>query len=373
MSDIRENIARAGRAIRILCLIMQVICAVLLVLGVVGLVLLLFGSSWAAPFVALADNSSFVQLVNDSSLVQLVDDFVDVDKTPILNDGHADLAFFILFQAILLVFFVELRQFVRDFSLDDHPFKVETARRIRRRAWSLALLMLWNALGGIMITLIAFLASYLIEYGAYLQEKADETERIQEDVIISLVEITENKSGQTGQHVRRVAEYTRVLAEELGYPADRLDEVRLASTMHDIGKLLVPDEILEKPGPLTDEEFEIVKQHTTNGGKLLEGVGGDVMRLSRVIALDHHERWDGEGYAQGKAGEDISLEGRIVAVADFYDALTSNRCYKDAWDGRAAYDEIVRSAGAQFDPQVVEAFCRRYDDIDAIRRKFADD
>ena len=97
------------------------------------------------------------------------------------------------------------------------------------------------------------------------------------------------------------------------------------------------------------------------------------MRLSRVIALDHHERWDGEGYAQGKAGEDISLEGRIVAVADFYDALTSNRCYKDAWDGRAAYDEIVHSAGAQFDPQVVAAFCRRYDDIDAIRRKFADD
>ncbi len=104
----------------------------------------------------------------------------------------------------------------------------------------------------------------------------------------------------------------------------------------------------------------------------MENVDGDVMHLSRTIALNHHERWDGNGYAQGKAGEDISFEGRIVAVVDVYDALTSRRSYKDAWDNRAAYDEIVRCSGTQFDPQVVEAFKSRYDDIDAVRQQLAD-
>jgi len=142
--------------------------------------------------------------------------------------------------------------------------------------------------------------------------------------------------------------------------------------MHDIGKLLVPTEILEKPGRLTDEEYATIKQHTTDGGRLLENVDGDVMHLSRTIALDHHERWDGNGYAQEKAGEDISFEGRIVAVADVYDALTSRRSYKEAWDDRDAYNEIVRCSGTQFDPQVVEAFKRRYDDINAVRLQLAD-
>ena len=172
--------------------------------------------------------------------------------------------------------------------------------------------------------------------------------------------------------MRRVAEYTRILADELGYPQEQLDAIRLASTMHDIGKLLVPTEILEKPGRLTDEEFAIIKQHTTDGGRLLENVDGDVMRLSRTIAVDHHERWDGGGYAQGKEGDEISFEGRIVAVADVYDALTSRRSYKEAWDDREAYDEIVRCSGTQFDPQVVEAFKNRYDEINAVREQLAD-
>ncbi|MDO4539409.1 MAG: HD-GYP domain-containing protein, partial [Coriobacteriales bacterium] len=183
---------------------------------------------------------------------------------------------------------------------------------------------------------------------------------------------TENKSGQTGQHIKRVSEYTRVLADEMGFAPDEVERIRLASTMHDIGKLLVPSEILDKPGRLTDEEFAIIKKHTTYGGQLLNNVEGDVMRLSRTIALDHHERWDANGYAQGKGADEISLEGRIVAVADVYDALTSRRSYKEAWDDREAYDEIVRCSGSQFDPKVVEAFCARYEEINQIRKDFQD-
>ena len=142
--------------------------------------------------------------------------------------------------------------------------------------------------------------------------------------------------------------------------------------MHDVGKLLIPSEILEKPGKLTDEEYATIKKHTTYGGQLLDHVEGDVMELSKTIALQHHERADGKGYPQGLSDEEISLAGRIVAVADVYDALTSRRSYKDAWDDKLAYDEIVKGKGTQFDAKVVEAFQASYDRINAVRKQYAD-
>lgn len=362
-ADARTRIARIGKIIDLFCAVVKTVSIVLLCLSLAGIALL---------YLDFGHGDMFASFVAGTSFVELVDIVVDSTGIPDRELAAINLFSFAVSQAVLLAFVSILRGLSRDITTNEKPFRVQTARQLRRNMWWLALLMFWNLLAGAMVLLVALLLSYLIEYGAYLQERADETARIQEQVIVSLAEITENKSGQTGQHVRRVAEYTRVLADELDYPTGKLDDIRLASTMHDIGKLLVPAEILEKPSRLTDEEFAVVKRHTTDGGRLLENVDGDVMALSRTIALDHHERWDGAGYAQGLAGDDISLEGRIVAVADVYDALTSRRSYKEVWDGQEAFDEIVRCSGTQFDPRVVEAFVRRRDDIEAIRKKFAD-
>ena len=137
--------------------------------------------------------------------------------------------------------------------------------------------------------------------------------------------------------------------------------------MHDIGKLLIPAEILEKPGKLTDEEFQEIKKHPKYGGDLLNNVEGEVMHLARTVAMEHHERPDGRGYPEGKQDDSISIEGRIVAVADVYDALTSKRSYKQAWDEKDAYNEIVKGKGTQFDTDVVEAFERAYAKINEVR------
>lgn len=362
-SVVKSRIRRIGKIIRTFCIVVRIISVALLALALVGIV---------ATYADHDLGNTLSDLAGSSTFVQVVDASIGAGSVPDRDLRMINLFAFALSQAVFLAFISVLNGLVRDITENEKPFRVETARQLRRNTFWLVLLIFWNVLAGAIILLIALLLSYLIEYGAYLQEKADETTRIQEQVIISLAEITENKSGQTGQHVRRVAEYTRILADELGYPQEQLDAIRLASTMHDIGKLLVPTEILEKPGRLTDEEFAIIKQHTTDGGRLLENVDGDVMRLSRTIAVDHHERWDGGGYAQGKEGDEISFEGRIVAVADVYDALTSRRSYKEAWDDREAYDEIVRCSGTQFDPQVVEAFKNRYDEINAVRKQLAD-
>ncbi|MBQ3328357.1 MAG: HD-GYP domain-containing protein [Eggerthellaceae bacterium] len=362
-ANVKVHITRIGKAIQVVCAVVRVLAVVLVVLSLAGIAMLYAGIGFGDTLSTLAGNSTFVQIVDAT---------IDEETIPARELGMINLFAFTLSQLVFLAFISVLSGLTRDITENEKPFRVETAKQLRRNTFWLVLLIFWNFLAGIIILLIALLLSYLIEYGAYLQEKADETTRIQEQVIVSLAEITENKSGQTGQHVRRVAEYTRILADELGYPEEQIDNIRLASTMHDIGKLLVPTEILEKPGRLTDEEYATIKQHTTDGGRLLENVDGDVMHLSRTIALDHHERWDGNGYAQEKAGEDISFEGRIVAVADVYDALTSRRSYKEAWDDRDAYNEIVRCSGTQFDPQVVEAFKRRYDDINAVRLQLAD-
>lgn len=362
-SVVKSRIRRIGKIIRTFCIVVRIISVVLLALALAGI---------AAIYAGLDFGNTLSDLAGSSTFVQVVDASIGAETVPDRDMRMINLFAFALSQAVFLAFISVLNGLVRDITENEKPFRVETAKQLRRNTFWLVLLMFWNVLAGAIILLIALLLSYLIEYGAYLQEKADETTHVQEQVIISLAEITENKSGQTGQHVRRVAEYTRILADELGYPQDQLDAIRLASTMHDIGKLLVPTEILEKPGRLTDEEFAVIKRHTTDGGHLLENVDGDVMRLSRTIAVDHHERWDGGGYAQGKEGEEISFEGRIVAVADVYDALTSRRSYKEAWDDREAYDEIVRCSGTQFDPQVVEAFKARYDEINAVRQQLAD-
>jgi HD-GYP domain-containing protein (c-di-GMP phosphodiesterase class II) len=182
----------------------------------------------------------------------------------------------------------------------------------------------------------------------------------QEEIILSFSNICESKSKATGEHVRRVSMYMRVLCEASGFDPNYTDMVCSASMMHDIGKLMIPEEILNKPGKLTDEEYSIVKNHVLYGEALLHSATGEVMELARTMALQHHERWDGKGYL-GMKGEEIAYISRLMALADVFDALSASRCYKEGWTLAQTYNEIALGSGTQFDPQVVELFKDNYD------------
>lgn len=361
--DVLDNIQRTGRWLVIACTVAQVVVGFGAVFGLVSSALCALGAPVPTRFLSEATNNGIFEiLVRDDLLMSLLAGNRLAVKALTFGITHV-----FLFAIVSIA-----KHYLVDISRGGLLFRSDIAKSLHHLRWLTIPLILWNVIVAVSLFLVTNLISYIIEYGAYLQERADETNRIQEELVVQFAEITENKSGQTGQHIKRVSEYSRVIAEEMGIEPDRVEEIRLASTMHDVGKLLIPSEILDKPGRLTDEEFATIKMHSAYGGQLLDNVEGEVMVLSRKIAVDHHERWDGKGYNEGKAGEEISLEGRIVAVADVYDALTSRRSYKDAWDDREAYDEIVRCSGTQFDPAVVKAFQRRYEDINAIRQKFHD-
>jgi HD-GYP domain-containing protein (c-di-GMP phosphodiesterase class II) len=142
--------------------------------------------------------------------------------------------------------------------------------------------------------------------------------------------------------------------------------------LHDVGKLIIPDEILEKPGKLTDEEYAVIKKHTAYGADLLKDVQGDMMKMAYDIALEHHERWDGKGY-MGLKGEDINYYARYVAVIDVFDALISKRSYKKAWTVEEAYEEIVKNSGTQFAPEAVEVFKERFEELKKVHEKYPDE
>lgn len=278
-------------------------------------------------------------------------------------------AAYIMVMSILSVH--HFRKIFLRISKGERPFDETNTRHLNYVTVFTALMIIFAPLAACM-SILSFALSRIFVYGNLLQQKADGTIKDQESIIFSFAEITENKSGQTGQHIKRVSEYSKILAEGMGLPPEKVEEIRLASVLHDIGKLLVDSRILEKPGKLTDEEFAEIKKHVTYGDKLLHGLNGDVLNTAKLIARDHHERYDGKGYTQGSTGDGISLEGRIVAVADVFDALTSRRSYKDAWDAKDAYDEIVSKSGSQFDPKVIETFKSSYDRIEEIRISLKD-
>lgn len=205
-----------------------------------------------------------------------------------------------------------------------------------------------------------------------LANKNDELYADQENLILSLSRIIENKSENTGQHVKRVAEYTAVLCKSLGYNDEESWKISLAAMMHDVGKLMIPESILEKPGKLTDEEFNIVKNHITYGKQMLETSPGELFHISTEIAHEHHEKWDGTGY-MGMKGDEISNFARCVALADVFDALVSRRSYKEPWTPEAAYQEIVSQRGRQFDPDVVDAFVQHFDEFKEIVKRYPDE
>lgn len=193
----------------------------------------------------------------------------------------------------------------------------------------------------------------------------------QQTVVSSLSEMIETKSHDTGSHVRRVCEYTKILCRACGMDDGETWLVGTAAMMHDVGKLMIPAETLNKPGKLTDEEYSAIKEHVEYGWKMLKDAPGDLMRISAEIARDHHERFDGGGYLH-KKGEEISRYARIVSVADVFDALVSRRPYKEAWDVNDAKAEILSQSGKQFDPAIVKLFEENFDLFIQVHKAYPD-
>ncbi len=192
------------------------------------------------------------------------------------------------------------------------------------------------------------------------------------ETIQILSKAAEYKDRETGNHILRVAHYCLLMAKELDLNEEDQNLIFYASPLHDIGKVGIPDAILLKPGKLTKEEFEVVKTHTTIGYNLLHKSKNKYLRTGAVISLTHHEKFNGKGYPKGLKGEDIPLFGRIVAIADVFDALTTVRPYKPAWPLDKAFDLIEQEKGQHFDPKLAEIFLKLKDLVVAVFNKFKD-
>ncbi|HHJ13006.1 MAG TPA: HD domain-containing protein [Gammaproteobacteria bacterium] len=187
-------------------------------------------------------------------------------------------------------------------------------------------------------------------------EATSEIRKREHETLLRLARAGEYRDEDTGNHVLRMARYSRLIAEQLGLSNADCETIELAAPMHDIGKIGVPDHILRKPGRLTHAEFEIMKQHTVFGYEILKDSPSQYLQTGAVIALNHHERFNGTGYPNRLGGREIPLVARIVSVADAYDALTSERPYKNAWPSEKAVDYIESQRGRFFDPEIVRAF-----------------
>ena len=188
-------------------------------------------------------------------------------------------------------------------------------------------------------------------------------------MVMGFATLVENRDGSTGGHIRRTTTYVKLLAEELQkrgmykeqLTQDYIENLTIAAPMHDVGKIAIPDAILQKPGRLTDEEFAIMRTHTEKGGEIIkETVGhigdGEYEKMAYEVARYHHEKWNGKGYPQGMAGEDIPLCARIMSVADVFDAVSAKRCYRDAMPLEQCFEIIEKGSGQDFDPDIAEVF-----------------
>ena len=192
------------------------------------------------------------------------------------------------------------------------------------------------------------------------------------DTIMRLARAAEYKDEDTGAHILRMSSYGAAVARKMGLGDAVAQWILYAAPMHDVGKIGIPDHILLKPGPLDPEEWEIMKTHATIGGRILSGAKAGYLKLAEIIALTHHERWDGAGYPRGLKGAETPLVGRITAVSDVFDALTSKRPYKEAFSVDKSLAIIKEERGSHFDPEVVDAFFAVQDEILAIKEKFSD-
>jgi putative two-component system response regulator len=206
-----------------------------------------------------------------------------------------------------------------------------------------------------------------------VRARTEELRRTRLEVVQRLGMAAEYRDEETGSHILRMSHSCALLARAVGWSESDCELILNASPMHDIGKIGIPDAILLKPGKFEPHEWEIMKTHAAIGGKLLGGDDSDLMRMAREIALTHHEKWDGSGYPNGLAGEAIPEAGRIAALADVFDALTSERPYKQAWTVAAAVDLIKENSGKHFSPVLVEVFLQELPGILQIRERFAEE
>ncbi|MCE1239077.1 MAG: response regulator [Azonexaceae bacterium] len=218
---------------------------------------------------------------------------------------------------------------------------------------------------------------FLADRAAYLAEMVDErTREIRErerELIFRISRAAEFRDPETGAHIQRMAHYSLIIARGLGLDDEKCKLILQAAPMHDVGKIGIPDYILLKPGRLNPEEFEVMKRHAMIGHELLKDSGSEIMQAGAEVALTHHEKYDGSGYPKGLKGTAIPLFGRIVAVADVFDALTSERPYKKAWSLDDACRLLEEGRGRHFDPLCVEAFLAGWEDVLDIRQQFRDE
>lgn len=209
---------------------------------------------------------------------------------------------------------------------------------------------------------------------AYYGKEINEKERLSDDFIKRLSKIAEFRDENTGAHIERMSHYCMTMAKYLGYNYDFQMDILEASPMHDIGKISIPDYVLLKPAKLTDDEFEIMKTHTTKGFEILRNSDSAIMKLGAEIALSHHERYDGAGYPLGLKGESIPLSGRICIVGDIFDALTNKRVYKPAYSIKNSLVIMKNEMGIgkYFDPVIFDAFIKALDEIIAVRNRYMD-
>lgn len=207
------------------------------------------------------------------------------------------------------------------------------------------------------------------QYTAEYMEEQQKREKIQKELIFKFADLCERESQETGEHSRRVCDYMRIMLQHAGFSGEQVELYSIACALHDIGKMEIPKDILMKSGQLTDEEFEIMKQHVEIAGELLEGADTEVLQAAHDIAREHHERYDGKGYLKLKP-EETRYISRLFTIVDVWDALVTRRCYKEAWSGEKAAKLIQEESGTHFDPKAVEVFIQAYPELLAAMEQF---
>lgn len=223
-------------------------------------------------------------------------------------------------------------------------------------------------------TLEPFLRALSSQIGVVMRNvtMAEDVKRSRIETVKKFVKASEYRDGDTGSHIERMSAYSALLCAKLGYAQPMVDTMKIASMLHDIGKISIPDAILKKPAKLDAEERRVMDLHTVYGYEMLVDSDSPFLQMGALIALTHHEKWDGSGYPRQLKGEDIPIEGRIVALADVFDALCSRRVYKKEWPLEEVFSLIRKDSGKHFDPLIVEVFFAHIDEVLAIRASFPD-